>query len=118
MIFLRKRFDASETLCKWKLKIELQSSIKLQAMRDDNVIELKFTLNSWWASIDIVLEYIFAKNSIQNDVVEHDIKIIENQIKVMLQDASLSLKFWFEAKEINVCVRNIVDIESIYWEVR
>ena len=61
-IFLRKRSNASETFYKWKLMIELQSEIKLQAICNDNVKEFKFILNKWCEFIDIVSKYIVIYN--------------------------------------------------------
>ena len=45
IIPLRKRSDALEALYKWKLKVELQCSVKLQAVRSDNATELKSILD-------------------------------------------------------------------------
>ena len=113
ILSLRKRFDALEALWKWKLKTKLQCFVKLQVVRNDNVIELKFTLDEWCTFIDIELKYTIAYNFIQNDVIERDIKIIENQVKVMIQDVDLLLKFWLETIEANAYVRNRVAFELV-----
>ena len=78
IIPLRKRSDAPEALYKWKLKVELQSSVKLQAVRSDNATELKSILDEWCVLIGIVPEYTIAYNSIQNGVVERGIRTTEN----------------------------------------
>ena len=108
IILLRKRSDAPEALRKWKLRIELQCSAKVQAVRSDNATELRSTLDEWCASIDIEPEYTVAYNSIQNGVVERGIRTTENQFRAMLQDAGLPLEFWPEAAEADSYVRNRV----------
>ena len=45
IIPLRKRSDILKALYKWKLKIELQCSVKLQAVRSNNATELKSILD-------------------------------------------------------------------------
>ena len=92
-IFLRKRLNALKIFHKWKLMIKLQNEIKLQIIRSDNVKKLKFILNKWCEFIDIVSKYIIVYNFFQNDVIERDIKINENQIRIMLQDVELFIKF-------------------------
>lgn len=44
-ISLKQRADVSDALRKWKLRVELQSGFKLLAVRSDNAIELKATLD-------------------------------------------------------------------------
>ena len=40
-----KRFNVIKTFLEWKLIMKLQSEIRLQTIRNDNIIELKFVLN-------------------------------------------------------------------------
>ena len=63
-ISFRKRSNVVETFHKWKLKIKLQCQAKVQAIRNDNVKELKFVLNEWCNSIDIASKYIVFYNFI------------------------------------------------------
>ena len=93
VISFRKRIDASKVLNKWKLKMKLEIEKRLQAIRCDNVKKLKSILDSWCAFIDIVSQYIVFYNFIQNDVTKRDIKTIENQIRTMIQNAKLFMKF-------------------------
>ena len=113
VISFRKRVDASKIFNKWKLKMKLEIERRLQTIRCDNVKKLKSILDSWCAFIDIVSQYIVLYNFIQNDVTKRDIKTIENQIRTMIQDAKLLMKFWFEAKKTNAYVRNRVNTNSI-----
>ena len=113
VISFRKRVDASKALNKWKLKMKLEIERRLQTIRYDNVKELKSIFDLWCAFIDIVSQYIVFYNFIQNDVTKRDIKTIENQIRTMIQDAKLFMKFWFEAKKTNAYVRNRVNTNSI-----
>ena len=113
IISLRKRTDASKALNKWKLKMKLKIERRLQTIRCDNVKKLKSILYFWCAFIDIVSQYIVFYNFIQNDVIKRDIKTIENQIRTMIQNAKLFIKFWFETKKTNAYVRNRVNTNSI-----
>ena len=110
---MRKRLNASEVLYKWKLIIKLQNKVKLQAVRNNNVKKLKFILNEWCEFIDIVSKYIVIYNFFQNDVIERGIKTSENQIRIMLQNVKLFIKFWFEIKETDAYVRNRVITDSM-----
>ena len=113
ILFLRKRFDAFVALFKWKLKIKLQFFAKLQIVRNDNAKKLKFTLNEWYEFIDIISKYIIVYNSNQNDVTKRNIKIIENQVKIMFQNIDLFLKFWLEIIDFDIYIRNRVIIEFV-----
>ena len=108
ILFLRNRAKEVKALRKWKLRIELQCQIKLLTIRNDNVLKLKFILNEWCKFIDIVSQYTISYNFNQNDVTKRDIKITKNQIRAMIQDANLFMKFWFEIDEIDAYVRNRV----------
>ena len=109
IIFFRKRIDVSKTFNKWQLKMKLKIEKRLQTIRCDNVKKLKSIFDSWYAFIDIVSQYIVFYNFIQNDVTKYDIKTIENQIRTMIQNAKLFMKFWFEIKKTNAYVRNRVN---------
>ena len=109
VIPLRKRADAPEALNKWKLKVELETGRRLQAVRCDNAKELKSILDPWCASIGIVPQYTVPYNSIQNGVAERGIRTTENQIRAMTQDAELPMEFWPEAGEADAYVRNRVN---------
>lgn len=110
---LQKRSDAVETLRKWKLEIELQNDAKLQAVRSDNVKELKFFLDEWCSSIGIISQYTISYNSIQNEIAERGIRITENQIRVMIKDVGLFIEFWHEASRADAYIRNRVDTRFI-----
>ena len=110
---LRKRSDAVEALHKWKLKTKLQCQAKLQAVRSDNVKELKSVLNEWCNSIGIVSEYTVLYNSIQNGIAERGIKTIENQIRAMIQDVGLLMEFWLEADLADAYIRDRVATRPI-----
>ena len=109
--FFSKRTDAVAALRKRKLKTELHSEIILRIVRNDNVKKLKSILNKWYNSIKIIFHYIIVYNSIQNDIVERKIKTIENQIRAMIKNAKLSIKFWSEIGKTDVYIRNRVEIE-------
>ena len=113
ILFFRKRIDALKVFNKWKLKIKLKIQRKLQTIRCNNVKKLKFIFNFWCEFIDIVLQYIVFYNFIQNDVIKRVIKTIENQIRTMIQNAKLFIKFWFETKKTNAYVRNRMNTKSI-----
>lgn len=113
ILFLRQRSDAVEALRKWKLKIELQSEAKLQTVQSDNVTKLKSILDEWCSFIDITSQYTILYNSIQNEVVERDIRITKNQIRAMIKNAELLIEFWSEAEEADVYIRNRVVTDSI-----
>lgn len=108
ILFLRQRSDAVEALRKWKLKIELQSGAKLQAVRSDNATELKSILDEWCSSIGITPQYTVPYNSIQNGVAERGIRTTENQIRAMIKDAELPIEFWPEAGGADAYIRNRV----------
>ena len=70
-------------------------------------------MNEWCKFIDIISKYIVIYNFFQNNVIERKIKIIENQIQVMLQNVELSIKFWLEIEKVNIYVRNHIIINSM-----
>ena len=44
-------------------------------------------------------------------MIEQKIKITKNQIRAMIKNAELSIKFWFEIDKTNVYIRNRVEIK-------
>ena len=72
--------------------------------------------NSFWTNNVILLisfqKYIVVYNSIQNDIIERDIKIMKNQIRIIIQNARLSMKFWFETNLTNAYIQNRVVTNS------
>ena len=63
--------------------------------------------------MNIETQYIESYTSRQNDFVERDIKTIENNVRVMIKEANLSLKFWFETALIDIYLQNRVDTKLI-----
>lgn len=111
-IFLHKRADAVAVLRKWKLEMKLQSETFLQIVRSDNVKELKSVLNEWCESIEIIFQYTVAYNSIQNDVIKRGIRTTENQIRAMIKNAELPIKFWPKTQKTNIYIRNRIATDS------
>ena len=57
IICLKNRFDVIEELNKWKRQVKLDIDVKIKAVRSDNALELKQTLDNWCASIEITSHY-------------------------------------------------------------
>jgi len=102
------REDAPEALRKWKTQTELQSGVKLLAIRSDNGPELKSILDQWCSSIGIIPNYTLSYNSLQNGLAERGIRTTENSIRAMLKEAELPLEFWPEAGQTDAYLRNRV----------
>ena len=97
----------------WQLKTELQSGAKVQAVRSDNVTELKATLDQWCASFGVTPQYTVPHMSIQNGVAERAIQTTENSVHAMTKEAELPIEFWVQAAETDAYLRNRTAIGPI-----
>ena len=103
---LISRTEAPEALEEWKLKVELETDLKLRAVRLDNAPELMKVVRQWERRFGILVNPTEAYNSIQNGSIERAIQTAENDMRALLKDAQLPNEFWTEALQTGVYLRN------------
>lgn len=103
---LKAKNDSQNFLRAWKLKVELQISLKLQAVRSDQAPELLELLREWEKEFGIAMNPTEAYNSLQNGVAERGIQSSENDMRAMLKDSLMPNEFWPEALEAGIYLRN------------
>ena len=103
---LSSRDEAPEALEAWKLKVELETDLKLRAVRLDNARELMKVARQWERRFGTLVNPTEAYNSIQNGSIERAIQTAENDMRALLKDAQLPNEFWTEALQAGVYLRN------------
>ena len=103
---MKSRDQAPEFLNQWKLKVELETQQKLQAVRSDNAPELLKLLKQWERSNGVALNPTEAYNSLQNGVAERAIQTAENDMRALLKDSGLPNEFWPEAVSTSAYLRS------------
>ncbi|KAI7159413.1 hypothetical protein KC324_g13609 [Hortaea werneckii] len=103
---MKSRDAAPETLDRWKLQVELQTGLKVKAVRLDNARELLKVVRQWESEFGTVINPTEAYNSIQNGVVERAIQTAETDIRSLLKEAGLPNEFWPEALQASTYMRN------------
>jgi hypothetical protein len=103
---MKKKDEAIRILREWKLKVELQTGKKLQAVRSDNAPELKMILEEWCLTFGIKPEFTVPYTSSQNGVAERAIQTSESNARAMLKDSGLPVEFWDKAIETDAYLRN------------
>lgn len=71
----------------------MQSSNKFIIIRNNNIKELKNTLNKQNNQINIYIQYTILYILTQNNVAEQYIQITENNIYILIKEVDLLLKF-------------------------
>lgn len=103
---IKSRDAASEALGQWRLQVELQTDLKVKAVRSDNARELLKVLRQWESEFGTAVNPTEAYNSIQNGVVERAIQTAETDIRSLLKEAGLPNEFWPEALQTSTYIRN------------
>ena len=93
-------------LSTWKKIVERRTGVKLKAVRLNNAPELLKQIYKWAASEGVLYQSTEPYYSNQNGVAERYIRIVENDIRVILAEADLPIEFWPEAAQSDVYVRN------------
>jgi hypothetical protein len=105
--------DSPQILNKWKLRAELETDLKLKAVRCDNAPELVRHFKSWERDFGVALNPTEAYNSLQNGVAERFIQTCEYNMRALLKDARMPNEFWPEALQASVYVTNRTSGPSI-----
>lgn len=103
---LQARDDAPIFLQPWKKKVELETGLKLQAVRSDNAPELVKLVKQWEKEFGVVHNDTVAYIHNQNGVAERNIQTSEANVRAMLKDSGLPNEFWPEAAQADVYLRN------------
>jgi hypothetical protein len=90
----------------WKIKVERQTSMQIEAIRIDNAAELKSLLKEWSDEYGLTHQPTAPCKSNQNGIAEKTIQRSESDARAMLIEAKLPIEFWDEAVEADTYLRN------------
>ena len=68
IISLKQQDNVSQKLQKWWLKVKLQFNAKILAVQSNNATELRFILNEWCMSFNIVSQYTVLLSQVCNEI--------------------------------------------------
>ena len=91
----------------------MRTNVKLLIVRNDNVLKFKNIFDEWSKTSEIETQYIETYTSKQNDVFERDIRITENNIRVIIKEIDLLIEFWAKTTMIDNYIRNRVEIDFV-----
>jgi len=88
---LKHKSDAPAELAKWKMVVELRTNLKVRATRSDNALELIQAIEDWESGVQHQTTTIASSH--QNGKIERNIQTAEANIRAMLTESKMPIKF-------------------------
>lgn len=112
--FLKSKDEVFESFIKFKALVETQTGMKIKMLRSDNGLEyVNKKLQVYLEQHGIIHQKTVPYSPAQNGVSERANRTIVEKARCMLQDAGLDKRFWAEAVQTAVYIKNRTPTKAV-----